>query len=482
MDAGSSELRVFVSSTSEDLKVHRAVARMVIDNLRWRPVMMEDFGASPTSTVEACRRELETCQLVLLIVAFRRGFVPTVEQGGNGRDSITALELAHARARGIPVLVLAANDDWPRRLCDTEPDAMAWINEFRATLGLPWEPFPPELGQTEGDADRRLPGFREVCRKVLLAHQQRLLDERQAARALPDGAQDRSALARDSLLDGSCVPVIGPDVFGNGPLGVRALAQALGEPAQGPAECLATVAELCEQQRGARSRFLAEFSRAVAQQSKAARLPPSFQMLLALPRRPPVIVCTTYDLLLEEALLNGGVRAHVVLTHILRSVDNTLDGRILVLRPDEAPVIATADTVKVRPDEVVIYRPLGSPLLADRLDPDLDIDTVVITESDHLLFLRRLNNEHMKVPACLTSSLRRQPLLFLGYGLDVWQYRLFVQVFSAIGGRKSNVVTLAVRRPTTRIEEGSWDQLHAQLIQQDPNQFASAVLPLAEPA
>ena len=155
MDAQPSELRVFVSSTSEDLKGHRAVARMVIDNLRWRPVMMEDFGASPTSTVEACRRELESCDLVLLIIAFRRGYVPSVEQGGNGTDSITALELAHARACKIPVLVMAATDDWPRRLCDTEPVAMAWINQFRANLAQAWEPFPPEGGQGEGEGKRR---------------------------------------------------------------------------------------------------------------------------------------------------------------------------------------------------------------------------------------------------------------------------------------------------------------------------------------
>ena len=482
METALSELRVFVSSTSEDLKGHRAVARLVIDNLRWRPVMMEDFGASSSATVQACRQELESCQLVLLIVAFRRGYVPSQEQGGNGKDSITALELEHARARNIPVLVMAANEDWPRRLCDTEPVAMGWINQFRANLNLPWELFAAEVGQGEGDADKRLPAFRELCRKVLLAHKQRLLDATYGAASA--GTQDRHHVdsARESLLDASCVAVLGPGLFGNGPLGIHALAQALGERSEGPGEGLATVAEFRERQLLTRTRFLKELARIITLQSSQAELPACLGMLVDLPAPPPIVVCTSYDLLLEQALSRHPTRRHVVITHILRSADNADDGKIIALRPGEPPVISTADQVKVQADELVIYRPLGSPLLSEHIDPEREIDTVVITESDHLTFLGRLGNEHMKVPTRLATLLRKQPLLFLGYGLDVWQYRLFMQVFSVIGGRKRDAPTLAVRRPTSAIEEASWAALNTKLIHQDPNEFARAVIAPAQTA
>lgn len=453
---------------------------MVIDNLRWRPVMMEDFGGSLNATVEACRRELASCDLVLLIIAFRRGYVPSSEQGGNGHDSITALELAHARACSIPVLVMAANDDWPRRLCDTDPSATAWVNQFRANLNQPWEPFPPEVGQVEGDVDKRLPAFRELCRKVLLTHKQRLLEQQQhntSVQPVPNLQYAQSA--RESLLDASCVPVIGPAVFGSGPLGVRALAHALGDRSEGAGESLATVAEFRERTLLTRARFLKEFARIVGEQSAQAELPACFRLLLDLRTPPPVIVCTSYDLLLEQALQQ---RRHVVVTHILRSADNVDDGKIVALRPDEEPVIGTADQLKVQADELVVYRPMGSPLLAARLDPEREMDTVVVTESDHLAFLSRLSNEHMTVPSALARLLRKQPLLFLGYSLDVWQYRLFMQVFSAIGGRKRDVPTLAVRMPTSAMEEASWALLNAKLIPQDPNEFAREVAPQPAPA
>ena len=103
--------------------------------------MMEDFGASASATVSACYEELAKCQLVLLLTAFRKGWTPTVEQGGNGHDSITALELAFARSRGIPVLALMSDKLWPVGLSDDEP---AWIKNFRANLNLPAEFFPYE--------------------------------------------------------------------------------------------------------------------------------------------------------------------------------------------------------------------------------------------------------------------------------------------------------------------------------------------------
>jgi hypothetical protein len=160
----SSLVRVFISSTSEDLKVHRAVARQVIANMRWHAVMMEDFGASSSATVGACQGELAKFQLMLLIVAFRQGWVPSVEQGGTGKDSITALELAYARQQGIPVLAMLASDDtWPLKLCDVDPELGAWVKSFRSNLNLPAEIFGYE--DPSGAEEKRLPAFREQTRK-----------------------------------------------------------------------------------------------------------------------------------------------------------------------------------------------------------------------------------------------------------------------------------------------------------------------------
>ena len=253
MSGDSSFLRVFVSSTSEDLRVHRAVARQIIGNLRWEPVMMEDFGTSPTATVAACEQELEKCQLVLLILAFRKGWVPNVAQGGDGCDSITAMELAHARKRGIPVLAMMANEDWPMRLGESDDAARRWMEEFRKNLNLLAEPFGPE--DTQGADEKRLPGFRELVRKVLLTHKERLLAQQQRNVGPQARDIDYSASARDIVLEASSVPVIGHGVYADGPLSSRALAKALGEHGDDASVCLATVAEYRERLRLTRPAF-----------------------------------------------------------------------------------------------------------------------------------------------------------------------------------------------------------------------------------
>ena len=107
-------LRVFISSTAEDLRDWRLAARDVVLDLGWHPELLNEHGgADARPTVKMCRERLADCDLVVLLVAFRRGWVPDVDAGGDGMQSITAIELAQARELGIPVLVFLAEDTWP---------------------------------------------------------------------------------------------------------------------------------------------------------------------------------------------------------------------------------------------------------------------------------------------------------------------------------------------------------------------------------
>src|SRR5262245_7578968 len=72
-------LRVFVSSTSEDLKPYRAAAKHAVEDVSWQPRMMEQFGARVEVTVNSCLEEIARSDLMLLIVGFRRGWVPSAE-------------------------------------------------------------------------------------------------------------------------------------------------------------------------------------------------------------------------------------------------------------------------------------------------------------------------------------------------------------------------------------------------------------------
>jgi predicted ATPase/class 3 adenylate cyclase len=196
-------LRVFVSSTSEDLKEYRAVARLATLDMNWHPEMMEHVGPTPTETVDACYEKLKECGLLLLIVAFRRGWVPTTEQGGNGQDSITALELDYAREHDISVLALLATDSWPGDLWEHEQAARDWIEKFRQQINLPAGFFDRELPTSSGD----LPNFRALIRTALSSYKERLLRDETTS----DGGDPTSQLesARQVLSSGQVVPPMG---------------------------------------------------------------------------------------------------------------------------------------------------------------------------------------------------------------------------------------------------------------------------------
>jgi hypothetical protein len=172
-------LKVFVSSTSQDLLDYRVVAREVILEMGWYPVMMEHFDAMPYPTVEACYKKLKECDLMVLIVAFRRGWVPTPEQQGNGQDSVAALELTFARHHEIPVLVFMASEDtWPGNLWENDdPNARAWIYNFREHINLPAMFFNYEL-HADNESER-FPTFRTSLRASLLRYRESYDEEAQ---------------------------------------------------------------------------------------------------------------------------------------------------------------------------------------------------------------------------------------------------------------------------------------------------------------
>lgn len=465
------QLNIFLSSTSEDLQDYRAVARLAVLDMGWMPKMMEHMGATPLPTVYACQELLADCDLVILIAAFRRGWVPTSEQGGNNRDSITALELTFAREHHIPVIAMLANETWPGNLWEDDTSARDWIKTFRKDLNLPAEFFSHE--PLTGKESERLPIFRSKIRSALVSYQERrLAEETPEEETTEQGDYFESAI--DELINGGNIPFVGPGIFGDGPLSTRALADALGEGAAGTQACLATAAEYKERHLGYRKRFLNQFKHVL--QDQTARVSSSSVYDLISNLHPlPLIISATYDCILEKKFDAAG-RSYATVCHIVRSLNGEYDGRILVVRKDAKPEIAFADKVSLSDVECVLYKPLGSPFLHDLLDEQLGLDTVVVTETDHLTFLGRLENQHTQVPTAFSRILQLRPLLFIGYSLDVWQYRLVMQVFQSAGLQSANAAGISVREPGSPMEQLAWRRLGIDLIRMDPCVFARRVL------
>jgi tetratricopeptide (TPR) repeat protein len=101
-------MKVFLSSTAQDLQTYRQVADDTILRLFQQAVVMERFGALPGEAVAECERMARECDALVCIVAHRYGFVPD-----KGRGSITRREVEAARTAGKEVLVWIVADDYP---------------------------------------------------------------------------------------------------------------------------------------------------------------------------------------------------------------------------------------------------------------------------------------------------------------------------------------------------------------------------------
>ena len=129
--------RIYLSSTFEDLKEHRAAVYRVLRQMRHDVVSMEDYTAGEARPVEACLADVAACDVYVGVFAWRYGYVPA--DGNPGGLSITELEYRHAGETGKPRLVFLLDPavPWPRAFSDDvtgEGDRGARIKAFRERL------------------------------------------------------------------------------------------------------------------------------------------------------------------------------------------------------------------------------------------------------------------------------------------------------------------------------------------------------------
>ncbi len=128
-------MKVFVSSTYEDLKDHRA---RVIAFLRKSGAYVdpqEDWSAATGEPKRFSQDRVRGCHLCVLLVGFRRGTVPAGET-----LSITQLEYRAAVEQNMDVLafLLAEQAPWPRNFdeLDKDPDIRRWREELMQSRGV----------------------------------------------------------------------------------------------------------------------------------------------------------------------------------------------------------------------------------------------------------------------------------------------------------------------------------------------------------
>ena len=104
---------VFISSTVEDLRAYREAAKEAAVQTRMLPRMLEYFtAAGDRPPLEACLAEVSDCDLLVVLVAHRYGWVPDETRTGQGK-SITRLEIERALADGHEVLAFLVDEKHP---------------------------------------------------------------------------------------------------------------------------------------------------------------------------------------------------------------------------------------------------------------------------------------------------------------------------------------------------------------------------------
>src|SRR5262249_20610524 len=129
--------RVFLSSTSLDLAAHRVRVHEDLERMNQFAVDMAQFGAGAADATSVSRREVASAEFVVLIVAWRYGFIPQGET-----RSVTEMEYEEARRLGLPIFVYLSDpateaDDGPQSLFPAETrdtENAAKLREFRAQL------------------------------------------------------------------------------------------------------------------------------------------------------------------------------------------------------------------------------------------------------------------------------------------------------------------------------------------------------------
>lgn len=143
-------MRIFVSSSFEDLKEHRAAVIRVLRQLGHEVLAMEDLTAASAAPLSKVLDMVDRSEAYVGVFAWRYGYVPG--QGGTvapvqvpqvkgatvGETSITHYEYLRALERNLPVMAFLLDEQcpWPPQLIDgfdtTRPQAPVDSSKIRA--------------------------------------------------------------------------------------------------------------------------------------------------------------------------------------------------------------------------------------------------------------------------------------------------------------------------------------------------------------
>jgi hypothetical protein len=133
-------VKVYISSTYQDLIEYRAAADRTLRRMGHDVIGMEQYVAEGSKPVERCKADVRAADVYVIVIAWRFGFIPGRNAAPADLRSITEIELDEAKASGKPVLAFLLDPEapWPPNRVDAmgaELGAGNDVARLRALLG-----------------------------------------------------------------------------------------------------------------------------------------------------------------------------------------------------------------------------------------------------------------------------------------------------------------------------------------------------------
>jgi len=194
------------------------------------------------------------------------------------------------------------------------------------------------------------------------------------------------------------------------------------------------------------------------------------------------------DLLLQEVRKHLQIPCeprpiHHVLAHLRQirvaltsNYDTLLERAVEAVRPVNRHVYDPKSSTTGHFDGPVLPEQFeSSGLVLHKMHGSIDEPhTLVITESDYIRYLAHLTDTDRGMPEYFRKTmLPRHNLLFLGYSLNDWNFRVIWEgVLTDGAGRRTGPQSYAVVKSATAFEKTYWAQRNVAIFEEDLTQFA----------
>ncbi|HJQ23188.1 MAG TPA: DUF4062 domain-containing protein [Blastocatellia bacterium] len=158
--------QIYLSSTFSDLKEYRDIVYRTLRQMRHDVVAMEDYVATDQRPLAKCLADVSHCDIYLLILAWRYGYVPNQDNPDN--QSITEMEFRHAVQKGKPCLVFLLAEDYPWSPVKMEKGEGA--EKLQALRGELCERYTVSFFRSEDELGRLVGAAVSQCNPAAAAH------------------------------------------------------------------------------------------------------------------------------------------------------------------------------------------------------------------------------------------------------------------------------------------------------------------------